>query len=139
MNNFKWIILFLECSEKDQNNELIFSAIWICIKNQNLKNEKNEDDIGLFLNRPSFMWNRIIIPMLLIIAFCFKSLIKKYIFQFTRYEHRGVSKSIDSDDRNFSFIGLVELLFLNPQHCEGTCGLWIVAWGLAFEGASSWC
>ena len=31
----------------------------------------------------------------------FKSLTKKYIFQLTKCEHKGVSESIDSEDRSF--------------------------------------
>ena len=34
--------------------------------------------------------------------------VRIYIFQLTKYEHKGVSGSIDSDDRNFSSAGLVE-------------------------------
>ena len=78
---------------------LSFSA---CIKNQNLKKCENEDNLNLFLDGPNFMRNRIINLMLLIMAFCFKSLTKRYIFQLTKCEHEGVSKSIDSDYRNFS-------------------------------------
>ena len=37
-------------------------------------------------------------------AFCFKSLTKKYIFQLTKSEHYGTSKTIDSGDRNFSSV-----------------------------------
>ena len=44
--------------------------------------------------------------------FSFESLTKRYIFQLTKYEHEGVNENIDSDDKNFSFIGLAELLFL---------------------------
>ena len=42
----------------------------------------------------------------------YKLLTRSYTFQLAKYEHDGVSKTIDSDDRNFSFIGLGELLFL---------------------------
>ena len=59
---------------------LSFSA---CIKNQNLKKCENEDNLNLFLDGPNFMRNRITNPMLVIIAFCFKSLTKRYIFQLT--------------------------------------------------------
>ena len=62
-----------------------------------------KDDLDLFLNGPC-LWNWIINPMLLIMAFCFKSLAKRYIFQLRKCEHKGVSKSIDSDDRNFSSV-----------------------------------
>ena len=34
----------------------------------------------------------------------FKSLTKRYIFQLTKCEHKGVSESINSDDRNFSSV-----------------------------------
>ena len=37
-----------------------------------------------------------------------KAFTRGYIFQLTNYEHKGVSESIDSDDRNFSSAGLVE-------------------------------
>ena len=33
-----------------------------------------------------------------------KSPTKRYIFQLTKCEHKGVSESIDSDDRNFSTV-----------------------------------
>ena len=32
------------------------------------------------------------------------SLTKRYIFQFTKYQHKGVAKSIDFDERNFSSV-----------------------------------
>ena len=38
-----------------------FSAIWICIKNQNLGKWESEDDLDLFLNGPNFMGNGILI------------------------------------------------------------------------------
>ena len=48
--------------------------------------------------------------------FFYTLLTRRYIFQLTKYEHEGVSESIDSDNRNFFFIGLAELLFLKrPQ------------------------
>ena len=34
----------------------------------------------------------------------FKSLNKRYVFQLTEFEHKGVSESMDSDDRNFSSV-----------------------------------
>ena len=34
----------------------------------------------------------------------FKSFTKRYIFQLTKCENKGVSESIDSDDRNFSSV-----------------------------------
>ena len=37
--------------------------------------------------------------------FFLKLLTRSYIFQLTKYGNDSVSKSIDSDDRNFSFIG----------------------------------
>ena len=49
------------------------------------------------------MWNGIIIPMLVVMAFL-KSLTKRYIFQLTKWEHKGVSESIHSDDMNFSSV-----------------------------------
>ena len=67
------------------------------------------DDFDLLLKWTNFMWNGIIIPMLLIMAlFLKKAFTRGYIFQLTNYEHKGVSESIDSDDRNFSSAGLVE-------------------------------
>ena len=42
----------------------------------------------------------------------YKLLTRRDIFQLTRYEYEGVSESIDPDDKNFTFIGLAELLFL---------------------------
>ena len=36
--------------------------------------------------------------------FFLKSVTKRYIFQLTKCEHKGISESIDSDDRNFSSV-----------------------------------
>ena len=52
--------------------------------------------------------------MLLIMTFCFKSLTWRYIFQLTMCKHKGDSKSIDSDDRNFSSVK-PQQFFLNPN------------------------
>ena len=50
------------------------------------------------------MRNGIIISMLLVNFLTFlKSLTKRYIFRLTKCEHKDVSESIDSDDRNFSW------------------------------------
>ena len=40
--------------------------------------------------------------------FSYKLLTRKYIFQLTKYEHKGVSKSNDFDDTNFSSAGIAE-------------------------------
>ena len=53
--------------------------------------------------------------MLLIMAFFKKSLTKRYIFQFTKYENKGVSESIDSDNRNFSSVKHQLFIFLNQN------------------------
>ena len=51
----------------------------------------------------------IIIPILLIKAiFFYKLLTRRYIFLVMHYEHKGVSESIEFDDRNFSSVGLAE-------------------------------
>ena len=34
--------------------------------------------------------------------------LKKYIFQLTKYEHKDIRESIDSDDTNLSSIGFAE-------------------------------
>ena len=55
-----------------------FDAIWTYnIKNQNFKKEKIIT-ISI-LNEPNLMRNRIIIHMLVLMAFCFKSLIKRHL------------------------------------------------------------
>ena len=38
--------------------------------------------------------------------FSYKLLTRKYIFQLTRYEHKGISESTDFDDTNFSSAGI---------------------------------
>ena len=43
------------------------------------------------------------IHMLLAMVFL-NSRTKRYIFQLTKCEHKGISESIDSDDRNFSSV-----------------------------------
>ena len=75
-----------------------------------IKNKcENEDDLDLLLNGPNFTSNGIIIPMLLIKAIFFhKLLTRRYIFQLTKYEHDGVSESIDFDDTKFSSVGFAE-------------------------------
>ena len=54
------------------------------------------------------MWNVIIIPMLPVMAFL--EVTKMYIFQLTKCEQIGVSKSIDSDNRNFPSMKLQQIL-----------------------------
>ena len=71
-----------------------FSATWIRIKNQNFKKWEIDDDLDLFLDGSNFMRSWIIILIML------------QIFEFTKYEHKGVIKSIDSDKRNFSSVKL---------------------------------
>ena len=72
-----------------------------------IKNKcENEDGLDIFLNGPNFIGNVIIIPMLLIKAIFYKLLTRKYIFKHTKFEHKGVSESIDSDDRNSPSVGL---------------------------------
>ena len=103
-------MLFLECSKKDQtyiSDTLTLFEYILRIKTENKC--ENEDDLDLFLNGPNFMRNGIIIPMLLIkTIFFYKYLPRRYIFQLTKYKHKGVSESIDSDNRNFSSVGLAE-------------------------------
>ena len=50
--------------------------------------------------------------MLLITPTFYKLLTRRYIFKLTKHEHEAVSESNDSDDRNFSFVGLAELSFV---------------------------
>ena len=69
-----------------------------------LKKRQIKNDLDLFVNGPNLMRNRIIIHMLAIMAFCFQSLSKRYIFQLTKCEHKGVSKIIDSGDLSFSSV-----------------------------------
>ena len=90
-----------------------FDTICMYTKNIKIKSKcENEDDLDLFLNGPKFIENGIIIHMLLIKAiFFYKLLTRRYTFQLTKYKHESVSESIDSDDRNFSFVVLTELLF----------------------------
>ena len=52
------------------------------------------------------MRNGIIISVLHIKAILLH--VNKYIFQLTKYEHKDVRKSIDSDDTNLSSIGFAE-------------------------------
>ena len=52
------------------------------------------------------MRNGIIISVLLIKAIFLQ--VTKYIFQLTKYEHKDVRESIDSDDTNLSSIGFAE-------------------------------
>ena len=52
------------------------------------------------------MRNGIIISVLLIKAIFLQ--VNKYIFQLTKYEHRDVPESIESDNKNLSFIGFAE-------------------------------
>ena len=66
--------------------------------------------ISTLLERVKFYAHGIIISLLLIMAF-FKSLTKKYIFQLTNCEHKGVSESIDSEDRSFPVRDLNSFFF----------------------------
>ena len=76
-----------------------------------------KNDLNLFLNGKNLMCNRRIIYMLFIMPFCFKSLTKRYIFQLIKCEHKGVSKRIDSGDRNFSSVKPQQIFyfFLNQN------------------------
>ena len=56
------------------------------------------------------MRNGIIISVLLIKAIFLQ--VNKYIFQPTKYEHKDLRESIDSDDTNLSSIGFAEQSFL---------------------------
>ena len=85
--------------------------IRIKIKNKG----ENEDYLDLFLNGPNFIRNGVSISMMLIKAIFYKLLTRRDIFQLAKYKYEGVSESIDSDDRNFSFIVLAELLFYKPS------------------------
>ena len=73
---------------------------------------ENKDNRNLFWNRPNFIRNEIIIHMLFIKVIFYKLPTRRYIFKLTKYDHEDVSESIDSDDRNFSFVGLAELSVL---------------------------
>ena len=76
-----------------------------------------KNDLNLFLNGTNLMCNRIIIYVLFIMPFCFKSLTKRYIFQLIKYEHRGVSRRIDSGNRNFASVKPQQIFhfFLNQN------------------------
>ena len=52
------------------------------------------------------MRNGIIISVLLIKAIFLQ--VNKYIFQLTKYEHKDVRESVESDDKNLSSIGFAE-------------------------------
>ena len=52
------------------------------------------------------MRNGIIISVLLIKAIFLQ--VNKYIFEFTKYEHKDIRESIDFDDKNLSSIGFAE-------------------------------
>ena len=64
--------------------------------------------------------------MLVIMAFCFKSLNKRYIFRLKECELKGISKIIDYGDKNFSSVKPQQIfnLFLNQnilfQECPKT-------------------
>ena len=60
---YSWSVL-----QRIKPTNWFFSAY---IKNQNFKKWQNEDDLDRFLNGLKFMRNRVINPMLLIMAFCF--------------------------------------------------------------------
>ena len=54
------------------------------------------------------MRNGIIISVLFIKAIFLQ--VNKYIFQLTKYEHKDVRESIDSDDTNLSSIGFCGII-----------------------------
>ena len=62
----------------------------------------------LFLNGPNFMRNGIIVSVLLVKVIFLQVTQKRYIFQLTKYEHKDVRESIDSDDTDLSSIGFAE-------------------------------
>ena len=73
-----------------------------------LKKWENENDLDLFLNGPNFMRNGIIISVLFIKAIFYELPKRRCIFQPTKYEHKDVRESIDSDDTNLSSTGFAE-------------------------------
>ena len=82
-----------------------------------IKNKcENEDNLNLFWNKPNFIRNEVIIHMLLIKVIFYKLPTRRYIFKLTKYDHKEVSESIDSDDKIFSFVGLAELSLLKCSH-----------------------
>ena len=101
-------VLFLDCSKKDLTYISDILTLFEYILRIKIKNKcEIEDDHDRFLNGPNFMRSRIIIPMLLIKAiFFYKLLSRKYIFRLTKCEDKGVSERINSEDRNFSSLGL---------------------------------
>ena len=86
-----------------------------------------KNDLNLFLNGTNLMCNRIIIYVLFIMPFCFKSLTKRYIFQLIKYEHRGVSRRIDSGNRNFASVKPQQIFhfFLNQNIYSQSALKWI--------------
>ena len=57
-------------------------------------------------NRKNIVRNEIIISVLLIKVIFLR--VNKYIFQLTKYEHKDIRESIESDDNNFSSISFAE-------------------------------
>ena len=107
-NNFKqnilftWRIFYLPgVLRKGSDLWIDVLALFGYVLKSKFKKWENDDDIHLFFNGPNFMRSGIIIPILLIMAFCFKSLTKRYIFHLTKCKHKSVSESIDFVDRNF--------------------------------------
>ena len=54
-----------------------------------------------------FSWTGLILN-----GFFLKLLTRRYIFQLTKYKHKGISKSINFDDANVCSVGRAESLFL---------------------------
>ena len=90
INNFQDIVKFVQFS---------FFKKW-----------ENENALDLFLNGPNFMRNGIIISVLFIKAIFYELPKRRCIFQPTKYEHKDVRESIDSDDTNLSSIGFCGII-----------------------------
>ena len=50
------------------------------------------------------LWEMVYLFLCCSYEFFWKLLTKKYIVQFTKYEHKGVSEGTDFNDRNFSSV-----------------------------------
>ena len=110
-------ILSPKCFKEDLTYILDILTLFAYILRIKIKNKcGNQNDLDLFLNGSNFIQNGIIISMLLIKAISFTSCSPEGIpFSSRSMNMRAFSKSTDSDDRNFSFVDLAELLFKHSQ------------------------
>ena len=87
-----WKILLQECSKKIRPMFQIFWRYLNIYSESKFEKWENKENLNLFMNGPKIVQIGIIIPMLLIKAFFYKLLNRRYIFQLKSMNIRALTK-----------------------------------------------